>query len=308
MNKVAIIMSTYNGEKFLKEQLDSLLGQKGISLDIFVRDDASKDNTKEILTEYREKYSNVHFINEDNIFNLGCKNSFLACLKYAYELNQFDYYAFCDQDDVWLENKVFEAVKKLNETKGKYKLYYSNKTFVDVELKTISEEHIKFYNDFIEALSSSLASGCTMVFNHELAGLSLKYTLEESDFHDSIVYRMAKFVGADIICDSKSYILYRQHGNNVCGQDTCKPYEKDLNKNIQLMKKNGDSWRVKSIREISEYLKDDMTEEAKYYSQLILTYKKKISSRFKLVFNKKVLKRGISFYMNWSCKVVLRKL
>ena len=307
MQKIAVVMSVYNGEKYLKEQVDSVLAQKGIDLELFIRVDGAKDNSASIVKEYDDSNKNVHFINRDNIVNLGVRDSFLETLKYAFEFGEFDYFSFADQDDVWLPEKLLKASELLNEADNEYKLYFSNKTFVDQNLVKISDENIKLYNDFLEALTSSLASGCTMVFNRRLCELALTQKVESSMIHDSYVYRLCKCIGGAIVFDKNSYIQYRQHGNNVCGIDTCKPYEGSISKNLKNMKQYK-SWREEFFTEYNEKFSDYFTPEAKKYVYYILNYRKKFKCRFKLFFNRKVYKRGLRFTINWWAKVVLRKL
>ena len=102
--RIAILMSTYNGASYLKEQIDSLEKQD-VPVDIFIRDDGSTDKTIDILKKYQSK-PNVHI---EYGINLGYKKSFMTLLM---KVNDYDYYAFCDQDDIWLPNKISCAVKK----------------------------------------------------------------------------------------------------------------------------------------------------------------------------------------------------
>ena len=104
---VTVAMSTYNGERYLREQIDSILNQKNVDIVLFVRDDGSKDATLDILGEYSAKYDNVLFSAGNN---LGIGKSFYEALRLAPES---DYYAFSDQDDVWLQDKVASGVKAL---------------------------------------------------------------------------------------------------------------------------------------------------------------------------------------------------
>ena len=124
MISVAVIMSTYNGEKYLGEQIDSILNQKDLEVTLFVRDDGSSDGTKNILEKYARDNGKIH-INFG--VNAGVGNSFMNAL-YSVP-DTFDYYAFADQDDIWLENKLFQAVKALQES-GKM-LYASNQENTD---------------------------------------------------------------------------------------------------------------------------------------------------------------------------------
>ena len=95
--QVAVLMSTYNGEKYIRDQIDSILSQIKVNVTLFIRDDGSTDSTVKIITQYTEKYSNIKFWVGENI---GVGNSFMQLL---YSLtDEFDYYAFSDQDDIWL--------------------------------------------------------------------------------------------------------------------------------------------------------------------------------------------------------------
>ena len=102
--EVVILISTYNGEKYLAEQLDSLLNQTYQNIKIFIRDDGSKDKTIDIIKEYQKKSEKI-FLTEGK--NIGFINSFFELLKLS---NNADYYAYCDQDDVWMEDKIERAV------------------------------------------------------------------------------------------------------------------------------------------------------------------------------------------------------
>ena len=110
MEKVQILMSTYYGEKYLREQLDSIIKQTYPLINILIRDDGSSDGTLSILKEYAGKYDHVTYYEGENI---GVIQSFLQLLKES-DAN-VNYYAFADQDDVWLPEKIVRAVEKLEE-------------------------------------------------------------------------------------------------------------------------------------------------------------------------------------------------
>ena len=99
MKTVRVLLSTYNGETYLREQIDSLIKQIGLVVKIAVRDDGSTDATLDILEEYRKKGLLEYFAEE----NVGYRKSFLTLSSYF--VGKADYYAFCDQDDVWKPNK-----------------------------------------------------------------------------------------------------------------------------------------------------------------------------------------------------------
>ena len=111
--RVSVLMSTYNGEKYLHEQINSILGQQGVEIHLLIRDDGSSDGTVEICKEYAKKYNQITFYQGEN---LGVGKSFLDLLKHAPDA---DYYSFADQDDVWLEDKIIRAVTMIK--KAEYK-------------------------------------------------------------------------------------------------------------------------------------------------------------------------------------------
>ena len=115
-NKALVLLSTYNGENYIEELLDSLLGQT-YPIDILIRDDGSSDNTYNIVLEYQKKYDNIYFISGEN---KGFVKSFttLVCEK---RVEHYQWIAFCDQDDIWLPDKVERAVNALKKYKNQVK-------------------------------------------------------------------------------------------------------------------------------------------------------------------------------------------
>lgn len=215
MKKVAVIMSTYNGEEFLKEQLDSILLQEGVWTEIYIRDDGSKDGTKRILSQYSQK-ENIHLFCENNI---GVGNSFMEML---YRVPaQYDYYAFSDQDDIWYPEKLAVAVEALSS--HDVCLYASNQECTDREGNIIKIRHKKNpYTEPMGILSNNLLSGCTMVFNRKLFLLLTdrrrrpSCDLLRNRIHDVWVGMVASITGG-IYYDAKAFIKYRQHEKNVVG-------------------------------------------------------------------------------------------
>ena len=119
MKKIAVLMCTYNGEKHLQEQINSIKSQKGVSVSIYVRDDGSKDKTIEILKDYQNSGDLIWFQGE----NIGPAVGFMELL-YQTANKDFDYFAFSDQDDIWLDTKLLDAVGKIEKcTNKKYILY-----------------------------------------------------------------------------------------------------------------------------------------------------------------------------------------
>ena len=126
MKKIAVILSTYNGEKYLKEQMDSLLSQEGVDITLFVRDDGSTDRTVEMIQSYSDKMDILLFKES----NVGFERSFRAAVLKT-EGRSFDFYAFCDQDDIWYEDKLAKGIDYI-ESLGNNEpiLYCSNQVSV----------------------------------------------------------------------------------------------------------------------------------------------------------------------------------
>lgn len=217
MHKAAVLLSTYNGERYLREQLDSILAQTGVELTLYIRDDGSSDRTVEIIEEYQKEHSCLVFSGGDN---LGVGNSFMQLVYDAPD--DFDYYAFSDQDDIWLENKLIKAIETIKDRKGPV-LYTSNQLLVDGRGNEIAMRHRTAPDtSYMQILCSNLLSGCTMVWNRPLQTI-LKdekrrpsRMLLEKRIHDVWVAMVAAVTG-EIVFDPDAYIMYRQHENNVVG-------------------------------------------------------------------------------------------
>ena len=212
MRDIAILMSTYNGEKYLEEQLTSILNQTLINrIDIWIRDDGSTNDTVTLLQKFKSSYNNIFVIFDENV---GCTQSFFTLIE---KVEKYDYYAFSDQDDVWLPNKIERAISMLSNVKGPA-LYGGCSSLVDRDLNTVGKTQIcrrkiTFYN----ALIQNLMPGHTQVFNEEFKSL-IKNDLDMSKIivHDYWLALMATAF-ATVIFDNEPFTLYRQHSNNEIG-------------------------------------------------------------------------------------------
>lgn len=220
MKKVQILLSTYNGEKFIKEQLDSLVGQEYNEIDILVRDDGSKDSTVEILDDFKNKFSNIEIIKGKNI---GVKKSFLELIELASK--EVDYFFFCDQDDFWEKYKVSSAVSMMEkEDKLIPIMYFSKLKIVDQELNLLRESpDPEMGIGYENAIIQNIATGCTIGINQAMVRF-LKLDLPNPDkivMHDAWIYLVASAFGK-ILYDDRGHILYRQHDSNAVGMTTSK--------------------------------------------------------------------------------------
>jgi rhamnosyltransferase len=207
---VVIVMSTYNGGRYLDEQLRSLEGQMGVELFVFVRDDGSTDDTHEILNTWSKKGNLSWYAGT----NLRSAKSFIDALCKA---PAADYYAFCDQDDVWMPDKLARAIDALEKQTGEYKVYISPSTLTDSNLNVIGEMPLNYKYTIGEAIVTNPATGCTMLFNANLKKLIEKCPPQVITMHDEWLYKLCLFMNGTIYADNESRIYYRQHGNNVVG-------------------------------------------------------------------------------------------
>ena len=218
MNTLKILLSTYNGEKYLKQQLDSLFSQTYKNFEIIARDDGSQDKTLEILQSYK-----ISII--DSKKNLGAKGSFGELLEYAVQNSDADYFIFCDQDDVWEDDKIEKTLAKMYEMEIKYPdmplLVHSDLKVVDEKLNIIDNsfwkyEHIKpKVNGLNKLLMQNTITGCTVMINKKLADLALPIP-SDSIMHDWWLGLVASKFGKIGYLDEAT-MLYRQHGNNDTG-------------------------------------------------------------------------------------------
>ncbi len=249
MKTVAVLMSTYNGEKYLKEQIDSILNQKNVQVILVVRDDGSTDQTISMLQRYEVEGQLILRAGE----NLGVGNSFMDLL---YHAPQADYYAFADQDDIWLENKLDVAIQKIDE-KGGAVIYSSNQMLVDGEGNQLGLRYqTPPFTRLFPLIDRNILCGCTMVMNQEMARvISQEHRrpskeLLKKRLHDSWLLQAGNCIGS-VLYDEQSYILYRQHGDNVVGVKKMSPWKRlGLYVNVILGKNQGHlrSWTANELR------------------------------------------------------------
>ena len=282
MKTIVVLMSTYNGEKYLKVQIDSILAQQGVDTKLMVRDDGSTDSTIQILQEYQSKGLLSYYVGS----NLGPAKSFMELLHNAPEA---DYYAFADQDDYWFPKKLSIAIEKLEKNclKDNPALYHSGTTLVDeyLNIKDFTPIYPYYCTKFQHVLISFLAIGCTFVFNTPLKNIICKYNPKFQLAHDSWVEQVCRAVGGSVIYDKQSYIYYRQHSKNVSGGTSSifKKLKKRLNNLI-----SNRCMRSKSVVELMKGYKELMPFENRIICQKILDYKKGWKYKYALIKDKNI--------------------
>ncbi len=211
--QVTVLMSTYNGGQFLQQQLDSLYQQTYPNVKILVRDDGSTDITHKLLAGEQLKGA-LELLEDCN--NIGATRSFFALLRHAAQ-TKTAYIAFCDQDDVWLANKIERAVTVLSSVSDRPALYCSCLEIVDEQLQTLKLSVTPKKIGFGNALVENIAVGCTMVLNRKAIDLLCQQELPAKVYvHDWWCYLVLSCFG-EIIFDNHALIKYRQHSGNAIG-------------------------------------------------------------------------------------------
>lgn len=208
---VAILLSTFNGEKYLDEQIRSLFHQTYPNLVIIVRDDGSQDGTLNVLKTF-EGDARLKVLASHH--NIGPAASFMQLLSLESEA---DFFAFCDQDDIWLPTKIEVAINALQKKRmNSPSLYCSRVSYVSEENQLLGLSAIPNNLDLGNALVENVVTGCTIVMNRQLRDLLITNLPQRFMMHDAWVYLVASSFG-EIFYDQNSYIRYRQHSSNTVG-------------------------------------------------------------------------------------------
>lgn len=220
-NKVAVLMAAYNGQDFIEEQIESILSQKNISLRLFISLDRSIDGTYEIITKYISMYPEIiSILPYGERFGSSCKNFIRLIKDAAVDDFEYDFVAFCDQDDIWEEDKLSNGMKSLldNHCDG----YSSNVTafWPDGRTALVKKSHNKTEYDY---LFEAPGPGCTFVLKKALFVSIRDFIKKNSDkidrlwMHDWFCYSFARYNGFKWHIDDQSSMSYRQHESNVVG-------------------------------------------------------------------------------------------
>lgn len=283
--KFAVILSAYNGEKYIQEQLESILSQTYKNIEIVVRDDGSKDNTIQIVEQYINKGKNIRLIKGKN---LGFVKSFFELLK----LVEADYYAYCDQDDIWKKDKIERAylgLSKLDDTKPN--LFFSNSDYYDMEMNFVAHgEKEKVYN-FRNSLVECVTQGMAMCINKKARDMIVKNIPEKCTFHDQWTYMLCSAFG-ELYYDDKSLVKYRRHTKAVTAEG-----KSFIELQIWRIKKILFGNMLKTIKEqIKEFYKiygEELKEEDKKIIKLFVNEKYSFTNSIKKCFYPKRFRRKI---------------
>lgn len=219
---VDILLATYNGEKFVRKQIDSILAQDYREWILYIRDDGSTDSTPEILDQYRQRYPQKIRIVEDKLGNLGFCRNFKQLMRYSTSR----YAMFCDQDDIWKKDKISSELLYMEKLEGGQNdipaLIFSDLEGIDENDKRIFESFIqknKYEVEpilFSKLLFRNVVTGCTVMINSPLR-LYMMQMPDGVKSHDHWISLVCLLHGGNIGYLNKPTVSYRQHSNNHIG-------------------------------------------------------------------------------------------
>lgn len=303
MKEIAILLATYNGGKYLRQQLKSLFDQTLQNFTLVIHDDGSTDDTADIIEEYRNKYPDRIEVFYGHSCG-GPKENFLWMLSRV----ESDYYLFCDQDDVWMPEKLERSIKVITEAENEIHMEDRNKEqpvcvftdmrVVDEELNTISDSFIRYIGRlpsntaYTQILIDNPAAGCTMCFNRALrdlvVGLIPSLELNNIPMHDALLLEIAAIMG-NVVAIDEPLAYYRQTGHNAMGAVTETDSEK-ASRNLDDFKQGSFFDKKKAFVQESRTFAEEILK-----AQWLPKDKKNVLMRFANIGQKSKFKR-MSFY------------
>lgn len=295
---VAILMTTYNGEKYLEEQLKSLVSQENVNINILVRDDGSNDSTIDILNKWQDEGKLTWYTGE----RLNVANGFFDLVEKSMDA---DYYAFSDQDDVWDKDKLYIGIKALKLGNNNVpQLYCSGSRLVDKNRKFISNHSLDKSRTQKARLFFPGVAGNTMIFNNVLKNMIKAYRPVNMKLHDTWIFKLCTSLGGQIIIDPNGHLDYRQHGDNVLGMDDTSLIKK-INKFLYIIH---ESKSYIELMELYDVYGEKMTEEYKELFEVIKNCRKSYKNRMILLKNSEIDFNNWGFNLAFKLKILLNKL
>ena len=297
MEKVDILLATYNGEKYIREQIDSILNQTYKEFRLLISDDGSTDGTRDILNEYKAKDDRIEIFMQEE--NLGVVKNFEFLLKKV----EAKYYMFSDQDDIWKDEKIEKSLNKIEEG---FDLVYSDLEVVDENLNVTYESYwklkgiykkIKKYNNFESLYLNNFITGCTVISKKELIDSFMPLpNISKFVLHDYWISLIISQNGK-IAYIEEPLIKYRQHKNNKVGSkkksDELKSIDEIRSLFIQVKKEHFKVFIENEDKFKSEKIKELNKKALKYYE--MLETKKNINFKGWILFFKLYKYEGLSY-------------
>ncbi len=282
--RLAVMMSTYNGEKYIQAQIESILQQTvDIPFDLIVRDDGSKDGTIQILESYQKKGLLTYYTGE----NLGAAKGFIQLLR---DNPGYEYYAYADQDDVWNPDKLSKGLQAVADIEGPA-LYCTNAHLVDSQLQSLGRNTHRekpTYNLVSMLCLASCAQGCTSVFNNALAQVVQTHEVPQVFImHDSLLTCLCALIGGTVIYDHEPSMQYRMHSSNVFGMSTAKQgLSKVIKSRLKEISTKPKVSMYAQANSILDTYADVIPERNQAVCKTVIRSEKSLGARLRLVFDK----------------------
>ncbi|MFW2528189.1 glycosyltransferase, partial [Aliarcobacter butzleri] len=244
-SRVAVLLASYNGTKYIKEQVDSILNQKEVDATIFVSDDLSTDGTLEYLQDIYKNEKKLVYLDSHDKFGGAAKN-FFRLIKDV-DFSNFDYVSLADQDDIWYEDKLIRAIEMIEE---KHLDAYSSNVLAfweDGKEMILEKAQIQVKYDY---LFEAAGPGCTYVLTKILASHIKDFLVQNwkdtnnIELHDWLIYAYSRENNYIWYIDEKPSMRYRQHTSNQVGAND------GLNAKIKRLKKVFSSWYRNETKKI----------------------------------------------------------
>lgn len=306
--KVLVLLASYNGDKFIEEQLNSILNQNGVTADVMIFDDNSSDNTISIINKELLNFPNRITLLQNVEQIHSPLHSFSYLIKYVKE-NQvnldYDFFAFSDQDDIWLPNKIKNGIDAIRKTNSKISISSGIATnLIDKANITIYDRRVY---SFGEALLKSNAIGMTMVFTANFfknvkfpESINLKIWL-----HDHILYLIALYQGESVVFVNEAGVIYRQHSNNVIGCSKNNLVNRLKNKSRYVLSSQNDR------KEIATFLRNNYVgtrENEELLDEYIDYQTRNVFARMNIVQTNKIFAKKNTVYLFTKLLAVFKKL
>ncbi|MGI6722765.1 MAG: glycosyltransferase [Arcobacteraceae bacterium] len=248
--KIAVLLASYNGVKYIKEQIDSILNQKEVDVTIFISDDLSTDKTIEYLQDIYKDFKNIVYLPSGSKFG-GAGKNFFRLIKDV-DFSSFDFISFVDQDDIWYEDKLMRAIKTIEDKQ--LDAYSSNVLafWEDGKEMIINKSSLQARYDY---LFEAAGPGCTYVLKKDLAIFLQNFICDnweevnKIELHDWFIYAFARENNYKWHIDEKLSMRYRQHTSNQVGAND------GLKAKLKRLKKVFSSWYREEIIKIIKVLR-----------------------------------------------------
>lgn len=306
MKKILVLLSAYNGEKYIEQQISSIIEQKEVELWLIIRDDGSKDNTIEEIERISQYHNNITLIKGENV---GFIKSFSDLILEANKHKDYDYFAFADQDDIWHPNKLKVAISKLEEFDDSTpNMFASNCNLVDSNglfLKTLRNSSLNY--KIGNVLYGACLQGCSMVFNKKAVELYASHPTENT-YHDVWMLYICVYFG-HFIYYKEPLFDYRIHENNAIGISR-PPKTGLINKIHNSIYGKRDIRKMEAAKEFKSKFQGMLSPIANNVLFDYINYTASLKSKFNLLFDSVFCypKSGIKNKIRNKIHIIINKL